>query len=115
MPSIELLEALDFNQEHIVITPMIETTHQKLIRILFLKGQNMPSHKSKFPISVQVLSGLIDFGVGEEKSVLKAGSVIFLEDDIMHDLNALEDSVVLLTLSKEDSVARVQGVVFKQV
>jgi quercetin dioxygenase-like cupin family protein len=57
-----------------------------------------------------VVAGSIDFGVGEERLALKAGDVIALEGNVMHDLNALEDSVVRLSLHKGDSVARVSGV-----
>jgi quercetin dioxygenase-like cupin family protein len=47
--------------------------------------------------------------VGEEKFILKAGDVIALEGSVLHELNALEESVVRLSLHKSDSVERVNS------
>lgn len=93
-----------------VITPLIANDFTKEIRIVFRAGQAMKAHKTSFPITVMIVAGSIDFGVGEERMMLKAGDVIALEGNVMHDLNALEDSVVRLSLHKGDSVARVSGV-----
>lgn len=92
------------------ITPLIANGFTKEIRITFRSGQSMKAHKTPFPITVMVVSGAIDFGAGEERSVLSPGDVIALAPNIMHDLNAIEDSVVRLSLHKGDSVARVNGV-----
>ena len=59
---------------------------------------------------VMIVQGRIDFGVGDERYTLSAGDVVALEGNVIHDLNALEDSIVRLSLHKSDSVARVSGV-----
>jgi len=93
-----------------VITPLITNEFTKEIRIVFRTGQSMKAHKTSFPITVMIVSGAIDFGVGEERYKLRAGDVVALEGNVVHDLNALEDSIVRLSLHKGDSVARVSGV-----
>lgn len=93
-----------------VITPLIDSGFTKEIRIVFRAGQSMKAHKTSFPITVMIVSGSIDFGVGEERFTLKSGDVIALEGNVMHDLNAPEDSIVRLSLYKGDSVARVNSV-----
>ncbi len=93
-----------------VITPLISNDFTKEIRIVFRATQTMKAHKAPFPITVMVVEGRIDFGVGEERVLLEAGDVIALEGNVMHELNALEDSVVRLSLHKGDSIARVNSV-----
>jgi len=93
-----------------VITPLITNDFTKEIRIVFREGQAMKAHKTSFPITVMIVQGSIDFGVGEERYTLVSGDVVALEGNVMHDLNALEDSIVRLSLHKGDSVARVNGV-----
>lgn len=99
-----------FGDTQPVITPLITNDFTKEIRIVFRAGQSMKAHKTSFPITVMIVSGEIDFGVGEERYTLSAGDVVALEGNVTHDLNALEDSIVRLSLHKGDSVARVSGV-----
>ncbi|AKF25236.1 cupin [Sulfurovum lithotrophicum] len=101
---------LKFSEESVVITPMLESDFGKEIRIAFKEGQIMKKHKTKFPITVMTLRGSIEFGVGEKKVILNEGDVIALEGNVMHELKALTESVVRLSLHKGDSVARVKGV-----
>jgi quercetin dioxygenase-like cupin family protein len=68
----------------------------------------MKEHKTPFPIVIQLLEGAIDFGVNEEVSKLTKGTILTLEGNIPHNLIATEDSVVRLTLSKQDGKERVE-------
>ncbi len=74
------------------------------------KGQVMKEHKTPFPIAVELYSGSITFGVEGQKHQLSAGDLLALEGAVPHDLEATEDSIIRLTLSKRDSVTRVVGV-----
>ena len=101
---------LEFSDKSVVITPMLDSSFGKEIRIAFKEGQVMKEHKTKFPITVSTLKGSIEFGVGAEMFVLNEGDVIALEGNVMHELKATEESVVRLSLHKSDSVDRVKGV-----
>ena len=101
---------LEFSDESVVITPMLSSDFGKEIRIAFKEGQVMKEHKTKFPITVMTLQGSIEFGVGAETVILDQGDVIALEGNVLHELKALKESVVRLSLHKSDSVARVNSV-----
>ena len=90
---------------------ILETSFSKEIRIVFKSGQIMKEHKAPFPIIVHVLEGTIDFGVLGEIKKLQKGAIITLEENIPHDLTALEDSIVSLSLSKLDNASRVEKVI----
>ena len=70
----------------------------------------MKEHKAPGAIMVQVLSGKIDFGVGENNVILDALDMVTLEPNVIHALTALENSIVRLSLSKNDDVSRVFSV-----
>tara|TARA_R110002074_G_scaffold289092_1_gene460912 strand:- start:5 stop:352 length:348 start_codon:yes stop_codon:yes gene_type:complete len=103
-------EALHFGDK-ISTKVILESPFSKEIRILLKEGQVMKEHQTKFPIVVQVLEGEIDFGVDGEVHNFKSGGIVALEGNIPHDLTALKDSVVRLSLSKLDQVERVENVV----
>lgn len=110
MKTAAFLKDIQYNEEKVAISLLLETDFSKEIRIVFKKNQVMKDHKAPHPIVVQVLKGNIDFGVNNEVKRLNSGDMISLEAKIIHNLTALEDSVVRLTLSKSDSVNRVKEV-----
>ena len=101
---------LNFSDESVVITPMLNSDFGKEIRIAFKEGQVMKEHKTKFPITVMTMRGSIEFNIGEETVILNEGDVIALEGNVMHELKALKESVVRLSLHKRDTISRVKGV-----
>jgi len=90
---------------------ILETSFSKEISTVLKNGQIMKEHKAPFLIIVHVLEGTIDFGVLGEIKKMQKGAIITLEENIPHDLTALEDSIVRLSLSKMDTISRVENVI----
>ena len=88
----------------VTVTKLFDGPHSKEIRINLEKGAQMKEHKAPGAIMVQVLSGKIDFSVGENSVILDALDMVTLEPNVIH---ALENSIVRLSLSKNDDVSRV--------
>ena len=105
------IKSLDFNDNKIVTKVILETSFSKEIRILLKKGQIMKEHKAPFPIIVNILEGEINFGVKGKTHKLNKGDIITIEGHVPHDLTALKDSIVRLTLSKLDHPERVEKVI----
>lgn len=110
MASASFNEDLEFNEHKIVTKVILESSFTKEIRILLKTGQVMKEHKAPYPIVVHILEGLIDFGVQGTVQSLGKGAILTLEGNIPHDLTAIEDSVVRLSLSKLDKSERVEKV-----
>lgn len=110
MKSNNLYHDLNYNDEKVAISVLFESNLTKEIRILFKKGQLMKKHQTPYPITVEIVEGEIDFGVNEKLVHLKKGDIVALDGGVPHDLNAQANSILRLTLSKQDSVQRVRNV-----
>lgn len=110
MNKFNIYDNLEYDENKIKITPMIDNDFFKEIRIVFKKNQVIKDHKTAYPIAVEVFDGEIDFGLCDEVHNLKKGDIISLEGNIIHNLKANEDSIIRLTLNKGDSINRVKGV-----
>ncbi|GAA7493868.1 cupin domain-containing protein [Helicobacter pylori] len=99
MRVINFLEGVCFEKLHIEV--LSENSSNKEIRICMPKGAIIDKHKAPGAISVQVLEGKIVFEVGDEKIEMPKGALISLEAQVLHRLDALENSVIRLSLSKK--------------
>ncbi len=103
-------DKIEFDEIRVKTKVIIETSFSKEIQILMNVGQVMKEHKTPYPILIHLLEGNIELGVQGEKSMLKSGDIIALEGDISHDLKAIENSIIRLTLSKFDKVERLKSI-----
>lgn len=91
---------------------LLMTSHLgKEIRILFRKGQYMKEHFTPSPILIEVYEGKVELGAEQEIKTLVKGDMASLAGEIRHDLTALEDSIVKLSLHKDDSYKSIKDFV----
>lgn len=93
-----LIEAGPTSEERFQIKRIFQGSGAKLIRISFRAGQVMSEHKTNAPIFVQVLEGTILFRVHGEEIKMPAGAIIHVDPSVEHELEAVSDAHVLLTL-----------------
>ncbi len=98
MKMVHFLEGVHFEKLH--IEALSENSLTKEIRICMPKGAIMDKHKAPGSISVQVLEGKIIFEAENEKIEMLKGALISLEAQVLHRLDALENSVIRLSLNK---------------
>lgn len=110
MKTASFYKDLEFSDDNVSITAMLTSDFGKEIRIAFKQGQVMKEHKTKFPITVMTMRGCIEFSVNAEVFTLEEGDVITLEGSVLHELKALQESVVRLSLNKGDTAERVKEV-----
>lgn len=111
MKKVSILQNIEYSESKPVVSILMETDFTKEIRIVFKQNQQMKEHQTPFPITVEIVDGKIDFGVNGDIHKLKKGDLISLSGNVPHNLSAIVDSIVRLTLSKGDQVNRVEKVV----
>jgi quercetin dioxygenase-like cupin family protein len=79
---------------------VVKTHNLSIVLVAVRKGSKLCGHEVEGPITVHVLSRAIKFGPDEAK-ILAAGTVLALEKAIPHEIEALEDSELMLTIVKE--------------
>lgn len=80
---------------------VVKTANLSIVLTAIKKGATLCGHQVDGPITLQVVSGAIQFGIAGKPRRLAAGTVIALDNAIPHDIEALEDSDLLLTIVKE--------------
>ncbi len=110
MKTASLYKDLTYQDAKPLVQPLLETDFTREIRILFKRGQVMKEHQTPFPIVIEIVEGEIDFGTSGTIHQAVKGDLIALGGGIPHDLTALSDSIVRLTLSKPDRSERVEAV-----
>lgn len=71
----------------------------RIVLIALHKNGDLPKHTAPGMISVQVLEGYIRFSTEEKAVDLAQGQLVTLKEHIPHDVLALEESLILLTIA----------------
>jgi quercetin dioxygenase-like cupin family protein len=80
---------------------LVKNDGLNILLMVLKKGARLPEHRTKGPIAVQVLSGSIRFGTAKRSEDLSQGTLAALDREIVHELEALEESIVLLITAIE--------------
>lgn len=63
------------------------------------RGTLIKQHQVEGPVSIQCLRGNVAIDAGGDETELTAGGLLVLDKKVPHDLKAMRDSTVLITLS----------------
>lgn len=81
---------------------LLQADGANLIAFTFAPGQSLPDHRAAHPITVQCLTGVLDFTCGDETVRLAPGVVAHLRDHVLHRVDCPPDAaptnVLLLTM-----------------
>ncbi len=111
MKRASILKEITYKEDRPSVSVLLESDFTKEIRIVFKAEQGMKEHKTSFPIVVEVIEGQINFGASGEIHALEKGDIISLEASVPHDVKAVTNSIIRLTLFKADNTNRVEQVV----
>lgn len=90
------------------IKVMFDGTTSKEIRICMDTGNIMQEHKAPGAITIMLLKGSVRISSNEEVT-LQVGDMLYFDANVPHSLEADEQAVIRLVLSKNDTTQRVQN------
>lgn len=71
----------------------------RIVLILMKTGTQMRQHRAEGRISIQQLKGQTRVHLADQKVTLSTGNLLVLDCGVLHDVEALEESALLLTIS----------------
>ena len=71
----------------------------RLVLVALDAGVEVGTHHADSPMTIQLIAGRLGFRVGGRDYELREGQVLFFGPGDAHDIRALEESALLLTLS----------------
>jgi len=77
-------------------TSLVKDAALNILLMVLKKGARLPEHQTKGPIAVQVISGSVRFSTKNESAELCSGAIVALDRNVVHELEALEESIILL-------------------
>lgn len=75
--------------------------HMRVVVLAQQAGNILDDHQAPGPITVHLLQGRVRFATADQSVDLSRGMLLSLDGGIVHRVEALDDSVVLLTLGKQ--------------
>lgn len=77
---------------------LVKNPSVRVTLIALREGASLREHYAEGPITIYVVEGLINFNAGRDKCTLRRSGFLTLDRTIPHDVEALEESVILLTI-----------------
>ena len=71
----------------------------RVVLVALSAGKSLAQHKTEGRITVQVLSGHVEIKASGRTFNLRAGGLLTLDRNLAHDVRALQESAVLLTVA----------------
>ncbi|MFN8588161.1 MAG: hypothetical protein U0704_10215 [Candidatus Eisenbacteria bacterium] len=78
----------------------------RVVFMLMKPGTRLREHHASGRISVQTVTGRVLLHLKEQTIALPAGHLLALERELVHDVEAVEESGVLLTIAWPGGAAR---------
>jgi quercetin dioxygenase-like cupin family protein len=78
----------------------------RIVLILMKGGTRMRQHKAEGRVSIQQLKGQVCIHLAHRKVDMSAGHLLVLDCGVLHDVEALEESALLLTVSWRRDLAK---------
>jgi len=70
----------------------------EVMRLVLPAGKALPPHKVAHEITIQCVAGALVINTTAGRHELQAGQLLYLDREAMHDVQALEDAMALVTV-----------------
>lgn len=78
---------------------LVKHSDLRIVFIVMKAGARLEEHHADARLSIHALEGHVRLRMGDETVDLRAGHLLALEENLPHDLEAIEESAVLLTIA----------------
>ncbi|MEN7530555.1 MULTISPECIES: cupin domain-containing protein [unclassified Cupriavidus] len=89
---------LGANLKNTPTTALFKAPHMEVCRLVMLAGKQLPPHAVAGPLTIQCIEGEVEVELDGNSQRLHQGDLIYLAGNVRHDLKAITDATVLLTI-----------------
>lgn len=94
-----LRDATVWSERGLSTRTLLKHADLRLVLVALKSGEKIQPHKTERRASIQAFNGHVRLHLAADQTVdLPAGHVLVLDRGVLHDVVALEDSVILVTL-----------------
>ena len=86
-------------------TALFKGPHLEVMRMVLPEGKKIAPHHVSGPITIHCIEGEVDVGVESKHQTLRSGDLLYLASNVEHDLLAVTNSSVLVTVVLMTAVA----------
>ena len=79
-------------------TALFKGPYLEVMRMVLPAGKRIAPHHVSGPITIQCIEGEVDVGVENERQILRSGDLLYLAGNVEHDLLAVTNTSVLVTV-----------------
>jgi quercetin dioxygenase-like cupin family protein len=83
---------------HVASETLVRADHLEIFRLVLLAGKSLRGHDHPRIITIQCIEGRIELVVDGRTLAMHTGSMVYLSGGTPHELRAVEDSSLLITL-----------------
>lgn len=87
---------------------LVKTNHLSVVLVALQQGASLKEHHTGSSITVMVLRGKIAFKTRDQERHVESNGLVFLEAGIPHEVKALEESALLVTIVEPKSATGVR-------
>jgi quercetin dioxygenase-like cupin family protein len=96
----QLKEDPEWSARHRNAVTLLKEPHLSVVLVGLQKGAALSKHKAQGPVTICVLIGAVSIKTEHESRTLHSHGMLSLERDIPHEVEALEESAVLVTIAE---------------
>lgn len=78
---------------------LVKSQDIELVRIVLPQGKTLAPHAVRGDITLLCLEGAVEVELGDTRTRLESGQLLYLEGGVAHGLRALSDASLLLTIA----------------
>ena len=98
-----IADELEIPDEGTLSRALYRDDRLRVVGFAFDQGQELTEHSAAVPALIHVMSGRLRVGLGDDTIEMDPGAWLHMEAHLAHSLQALEPSVVLLTMLSNPS------------
>jgi len=96
----QLKEDPEWHERRRNAVTLVKEPHLSVVLVVLQKGATLQEHRAPGAFTIIILNGAVRIGTDHETRTVKRNGMVSMEAGIPHDVEALEETALLLTIAE---------------